>query len=361
MRWSWSIGRIFGIRIEIHVTFVLFVGWVALSQGILTGDFARAVTSVILMLLVFGCVLLHELGHALTARRFGVRTRDIVLLPIGGVARLERMPEKPSQEIQVALAGPAVNVVIALILAVLLMASNRSLVDIRFTGGLLDALLYINVVIVLFNMVPAFPMDGGRVLRALLAIRLPYVRATRIASFVGQGVAVVFGLTGLLMSHPMLMFIALFVFLAASEERAIVQNRSSMAGLPVRAAMLTEFHVLDANDTLQKALDHLVGGSQQDFPVVHDGVPVGVLTRAELLLGLRQAGAEARVGEVMRADQSYVDAGESLEEVVRRMRSANRAALPVVAKGRLVGLVTLENVSELLMVQDALKRYQGAS
>jgi Zn-dependent protease/CBS domain-containing protein len=359
MSWSWSVGRMFGIRVKIHFTFLLFVGWIAVAQGILAGNVMQAVLSAVLMLLVFGCVLLHELGHALTARRFGVATRDIILLPIGGVARLERMPEKPSQEILVALAGPAVNVAIAIALAGVMVAFRMPLEELSFTGSLIEALLYINVVIVAFNMIPAFPMDGGRVLRALLAMRLRFVDATRVASYIGQGIAVLFGITGVAMNHPMLLLVALFVFLAASEERAMVQNRSAMQGLPASAAMLTEFQALEAGDTLQQAMDLLMAGSQTDFPVVHDGRPVGLLTRAELFTGLRSAGPAARIGEVMQADASYADPGEPLEAVVRRMQSARRGAMPVVAGGRLVGLVTLENVSELLMAQDALKRFQG--
>jgi Zn-dependent protease/predicted transcriptional regulator len=361
MSWSWSIGRISGIRIKIHFTFLLFVGWIAVSQGILAGDTARALLSVTLMLLVFGCVLLHELGHALTARRFGVATHDIILLPIGGVARLERMPEKPSQEILVALAGPAVNVAIALVLGAIMVAFRMSLDRLSITGGLVESLLYINAVIVIFNLIPAFPMDGGRVLRALLAMRLPFVRATRIASYIGQGMAVLFGIAGLALNHPMLMLVAVFVFLAANEERAMVQSRTAMRGIPARAAMLTEFQVLEAGDTLEQAAARLVAGSQTDFPVVHEGVAVGLLCRDELVAGLREAGPAARVGEVMQPDQSYVDPGEPLEAVVRRMQASRRSALPVITQGRVVGLVTIENVSELLTAQDAVRRFQGAS
>jgi Zn-dependent protease/CBS domain-containing protein len=361
MRWSWFVGRIFGIRIQIHLTFVLFVGWIAVSQGLLTGDAGRALLSVTLMLLVFACVLFHELGHALTARRFGVQTRDITLLPIGGVARLERMPEKPIQEILVAVAGPAVNVVIALVLFVAMRGFHLAMDDLSVTGGLLESLLYINAVIVLFNMIPAFPMDGGRVLRALLAIRMPFLKATRIASYVGQAVAVAFAIVGFMTNHTMLLFIALFVFLAAAEERGMVQNRTAMRGLPARAAMLTEFEVLEAGDTLQQAVDRVIAGNQHDFPVVHEGVPVGILARDELVAGLRGAGPGARVGEVMRPDQGYVDPGEPLEAVVQRMQAKRRSAFPVLSQGKLVGMVTLENVRELLTMQDAMRRHQGAS
>src|SRR5262245_4313625 len=240
MRWSIGIGSIAGIRVEIHVTFILFVGWIAIQDGLLTGHPERALSSIVLILLVFGCVLLHELGHALTARRYGIRTRDIVLLPIGGVARLQRMPDQPGQEIVVALAGPAVNVVIAAALWLALGGWNGADAIRPVGDGMLEKLLTVNLIMVGFNLIPAFPMDGGRVLRALLALRLPYLRATRIAALVGQGIALLFGVIGFFY-NPMLMFVALFVFLAAGEEHALVRTRASLSELPARAAMITEF------------------------------------------------------------------------------------------------------------------------
>src|SRR5439155_9888380 len=298
------------IRVELHVTFLIFVGWIALSTGLTTGSTMDAVTSVLSILLVFGCVLLHELGHALAARRYGIATRDIVLLPIGGVARLTRMPDKPSEELVVALAGPAVNVAIAgaLWLFGVRPVSVPSLREV----GMLDLLMFVNLMMILFNMIPAFPMDGGRVLRALLAFRLPYRRATQIASGVGQAFALLFGVVGLFVMHFMLVFIAMFVFLTAAEERALGETRTSLSGLPVRAAMVTDFRSLDVRDPLQRAVDYLMAGSQQDFPVLDNGAPVGVLTRADLVLGLQKHGANVAVGDVITRADDYVDASESL-------------------------------------------------
>jgi Zn-dependent protease len=362
MRWSLTIGRPFGIRVELHVTFVLFVGWMAVDQGLLTGNPAQALAAVALLLLVFTCVVLHELGHALAARRFGIATRDIVLLPIGGVARLERMPERPQQEILVAVAGPAVNVAIAALLASLLALLGRPTDLTRFGSGLLESLLVVNVLMVIFNLVPAFPMDGGRVLRALLALRLPYVQATRIASGVGQGAALLLGAAGLLLLHNwMLAFVALFVFLAAGEERALVQTRTSLTGLPVRAAMLTDFRSLEAREPLRRAVEYLMSGTQLDFPVLEDGELRGVLTRAGLLAALGREGMEAPVGRAMSTEPCFAEAGEPLEDVVSRMRGRERSAVPVLERGRLVGLVTLENVGDLLRVREALRRYAAGA
>lgn len=359
MRWSFRIGTIAGVRVELHVTFLIFIGWIALSSGLTTGSPMEAVSSVTDVLLVFACVLLHELGHATAARRYGIATRDIVLLPIGGVARLERMPEKPSEELVVALGGPAVNVVIV---AALLLAGVRpvGLARMRDSASIPELLLLVNMVMILFNMIPAFPMDGGRVLRALLAMRLPFARATRIAAGVGQGIALLFGLAGLFVNNFMLMFIALFVFLAAGEERVLVERRTSLSGVSVRDAMVTDFRWLDARETLQRAVDFLMAGSQQDFPVIEHGVSIGVLGRADLVRALQKHGSGAPAGEVVARDGENADAAEPLEAAVRRMRERGRSALPVFEHGAMVGLLTLDNVGDLLVVRAALKRYARA-
>ena len=359
MRWTLRIGTLFGIRVELHVTFLLFVGWIAVAQGLLRGNVQAALSAVALLLLVFACVLLHELGHALTARRYGILTRDIILLPIGGVARLRKMPDRPQQEIVVALAGPAVNVVIAAALFGVLTLLGRPILPLSFTGGLLEVLLVINAWMLLFNLIPAFPMDGGRVLRAALALRLPYPRATRIAAGIGQGIALLFGLFGLWQNLPGLMFIALFVFLAAAEERAVVQSRASLEGLPVQAAMLTDFHRLDVSDPLRRAADYLMAGSQQDFPVVEGEEPVGVLTRDDLIRGIQGGGIDSRVGAIIRRDGDHAEAGEPLEDAIARMRGSGRSALPVLRGGRLVGLITLENIGDLVLVRGAVERHIG--
>lgn len=359
MRWSFRVGRIAGIEVRLHVTFLLFVVGLAVYQGLLTGSVAEALAGALVLLLIFGCVVLHELGHALAARRYGIRTRDIVLLPIGGVARLQRMPDKPLQEIVVAIAGPMVNVLIVGLLLVLLRGFGRLPDPQTPRTGPIETLLWVNMMMVAFNLIPAFPMDGGRVLRALLALRLPYLRATRIAATMGQGIALLFGIAGLFANLPMLLFVALFVFLAAGDEYALVEARASMTGLPVHAAMVTQFTALDVRDPLQRAIDLLMAGSQQDFPVLETGVPVGMLSRAELIVALQRSGAGTPVGEVVRRDGQVAEPGEPLEVAFQRMREHGHAALPVVSQGRLVGLITSENVSELLLVQDALRRHAG--
>jgi Zn-dependent protease/CBS domain-containing protein len=359
VKWSFRLITIAGIRIEVHVTFLLMVAALAL--------FRRASNpvwfTVAELLLVFLCVLLHELGHALAARRYGIQTREIVLLPIGGLARLERMPDKPVQEIVVALAGPGVNLIILTALAAWIAASGESfeLALQRAEQGLPEFLFVVNLAMLLFNLIPAFPMDGGRVLRAGLALAMPYPRATRIAAQVGQGFALLFALAGMFNRNPMLVFIALFVFMAAGEERALVQTRASLSGIPVSAAMVTAFMSVETRHELQHAVDLMLAGDQQDFPVLEGGRYLGMLARSSLIQGLRDEGPTAPVGRVVRVDVEPVDASWPLERAVQVMRAGRHSAVPVTMRGQLVGLLTLENVSELLMVQEARQRHAGVA
>ena len=358
MNWSWRIGRIAGIDVYVHSTFLLLLGWVALAHYLAHGDLGEAIGGLIFILALFGIVVLHELGHALTARHYGIRTRDITLLPIGGVARLERMPEDPRQEIVVALAGPAVNVVLAVgIYLMLAMGQGVSALQevMRVGGGFLDQLFWVNVSLAAFNLLPAFPMDGGRVLRAVLAMRSDYVRATQTAATIGQGMAFVFAFLGLFF-NPFLIFIALFVWLAATEEASLVQLRSALDGIPVKRAMITHFRTLRPDETLAQAVEHVAAGFQQDFPVVEDGHPVGVLTRHDLTTALGQLGPQSRVWEVMRRDFVAADPNEMLQTAFARLRDCDCHALPVVQDGQVVGLVTADNLAEVLMIREARGR-----
>ena len=304
MKWSWKIGEFAGIGVYMHATFLLLIGWIALTNLWAGGTAASALQGVLFILLLFACVVAHEYGHALTARRYGIKTRDITLLPIGGVARLERMPDQPIQELWVALAGPAVNVVIAVLLfAWLLLSGGLAPLDtLSVTGGsLLERLMVVNISLVLFNLLPAFPMDGGRVVRALLALRLEYSRVTQIAATLGQGMALLLGLIGLF-TNPLLIFTALFVWIGAAQESGMAQVKSALAGIPLRRAMITDFRSLTPEDALSRAVDLVLAGAQQDFPVVSGSRVAGILTRSDLLVALRQRGEYTLVADVMRRD-----------------------------------------------------------
>ena len=357
MKWSLKLGRILGIDVYLHFTFLLLLGFIGLSQWLAARNIAAAADGVLFFLGLFACVLLHEFGHALMARRYGIPTRDITLLPIGGVARLESMPEKPAQEFWVALAGPAVNVVIALALGVglALSGSLNSLTQISAThGGLIERLLAVNIFLVLFNLLPAFPMDGGRVLRSLLAMRMEFARATRIACTIGQGMAILFAFIGLF-ANPMLLLIAVFVWFGAAQEMGAAQTRSATAGLPVQRAMVTDFRAVRSDDTLGNVARLVLSGSQQDFPVIEYGSVSGLLDRRRLLEGLTQFGPEAPVGQIMLRDFPTVTPQEMVEAVIARHQPAEFPMLPVVSGGRLVGLLTADNLMELLLIRAALE------
>jgi len=360
MKWSWKVGRIAGIEVFVHATFLILLGWVALSHYLQRRSWEDALGGLGFILALFGIVVLHELGHALTARRFGIRTRDITLLPIGGVARLERMPEKPAQELLVALAGPAVNVVLALILLAILIAAGEkvSAADVQVVGGhVVATLMWVNVTLAVFNLLPAFPMDGGRVLRALLAIRMDYVHATEIAARIGQGMAFIFGAIGLF-TNPFLVFIALFVWMGAAQEAGMVQMKSVLGNVPVSRVMITDFRALLPGDSLARVVEHILAGSQEDFPVLENGGVVGVLTRTDVLKGLTQSGPQALVGDTMQRTFETASPSEMAEAAFARLQSCPCRVMPVVGNEQLVGMLTVENLGEFMMIQAALKSRQ---
>jgi Zn-dependent protease/CBS domain-containing protein len=365
MKWQWKIGRFAGIDVYVHATFLLLIGWIGYSHWLESRQWSEVLRGIGFILALFACVVLHEYGHALTARKYNIRTRDITLYPIGGVARLERMPDRPIEELWVALAGPAVNLLIAAALYAYLvltggLASLSSLTIVA--GDFLVRLMVVNFYLVVFNLIPAFPMDGGRVLRALLALRLDYLRATQIAAGVGQGLAFLFGFLGLF-TNPFLLFIALFVWIGASQEANMVQMKETLGGIPVSRAMITKFESLAPEETLARAVQLILAGPQQDFPVLaRDGHVLGVLTRENLISGLsKEGGQQAAVESAMSRGLPEVDSHEMMESALMRLQEAGAKTLPVVHGGRLVGLITAENISELVMIRSALGSARAAA
>lgn len=365
MKWSWRVGTIAGIALHIHATFLLLLVWLAIGTYRQSGSAQSVVNGLVFVIAVFATVVLHELGHALAARRYGIKTRDITLLPIGGVARLERMPREPRQELIVAIAGPAVNVVIAAILyAWLRLAGDfpATLESATLDASVLEPafraqLLAVNLWLIAFNLIPAFPMDGGRVLRAILAMRSrDYARATETAARVGKFFALLFGVVGLfVVGNPFLVFIALFVWLGAAGEAAAAQTSATLEGVPIEALMITDVRTLGARDPIARAVDLILDGFQQDFPVLEGNVVVGMLTRGRLFKALAEGGDQTRVADVMEREFQQAAPGESAEVVLTRLRSCGCHSLPVVADGRLLGVLTMDNVGEYVMVQAALR------
>jgi Zn-dependent protease/CBS domain-containing protein len=356
MSWSLSIGRIAGTAVRIHVTFVLFLVWI-FAANYFTGGATAAWNGVVFMILLFLCVLAHEFGHVFTARAFGVNTPDVTLLPIGGVARLERIPEEPGQEFLIAIAGPLVNVAIALVLLVFagadLSATKLAAVE-SSQVSMIDRLASVNLFLAVFNLIPAFPMDGGRILRSLLAIRLGFTRATAIAATIGQWFAFLLGFLGLF-GNPILIFIAIFVYLAASGEAHVAAVRAMSRGVPVTAAMMTQYAALAPDNSLNDAIEALLRTSQNEFPVVENGRLAGVLTRSDMIKALKDRGPDARVADSMTGDIPTISNRGCLDEAFRLLQEKSVPAVGVVtADGRLTGLITSETIGEMLMVQEAM-------
>ncbi len=355
MKWTLKLGRIGGIDVRMHFTFVLLISWVALVHWRQGQSLVAVFLGVLFILAVFMCVILHEFGHALTAKRFGIKTRDIILLPIGGVARLERMPTHPLQELWVALAGPAVNVVIAISIFtwLKLTASMEPIQTLTISSGtFLERLMVVNLFLVAFNMIPAFPMDGGRVLRAVMATRVEYGRATQIAASIGQAIAVFFGITGLFY-NPMLLLIAVFVWIGAAQEASMARMQSTIGGIPVRRAMLTDFKTLNENDSLDRAVELTLAGSQKDFPVLVDGRIEGILTQADLLKALSDRDSHPTIKSAMQQKFPTVDSLDMLETAFAKLKECNCYTLPVILNRKLVGLLTMDNLGEFMRIRAA--------
>jgi len=370
MSWSVRIARIKGINIRLHITFLFIVVLFGIQYwGMEAGGWRGALYGVAYVLLLFACVVLHELGHSLVAQRFGVRVRDITLWPIGGVARMEEIPRQPWQELLMSIAGPAVNFVIAIGLAVLvsLLFGARALGDLISPSKLMGALtlpslllslLMTNLGLGLFNLIPAFPMDGGRVLRALLALALDYVQATRIAVAIGQGIALIFGLIGLqamlmpnqfeIVPSPFtLMLIAIFIFLGAGQEGQMVAARQLLGELRVHQAASRNTRTVSPSDWLSHVVDLTLSTHQADFMVIEDGELVGVLSRAAVLDALRKFGPDVLVGQVMCVEYPTVGPYDTLLAAQRKMVAARCQALPVLEGGLPVALLTLEDINEI--------------
>ncbi|HNK63530.1 MAG TPA: site-2 protease family protein [Anaerolineales bacterium] len=359
MKWQWKLGKFAGIEVYIHATFLLLIGWVGYSHWLEHQNWFEALKGVGFILTLFLCVILHEYGHALTARKYGIKTRDITIYPIGGVARLERMPERPIEELWVALMGPAVNVVIAVGLFTYLNLTGQLVPLSELTvasGSFLERVVAVNGSLVLFNLLPAFPMDGGRVLRALLAMRMDYVRATQVAASIGQGMALLFGLIGLF-GNAMLLFIAFFIWIGASQEASAVQMKNVISGIPVGRAMLTDYKSLSPRDPLERMAQLILAGTQHDFPVIDgDERVVGVVTRDDFLSALTRHGKSIAVAAVMRNTPPEVDSYDMVEVALMRIQESGFPALPVTHSGRLVGIITAENITEYLMIRTALRQ-----
>ena len=353
MRWSFSIGRVAGISLRIHVTLLVFLGWIALSAS----STAAAQWELLRVGLIFVCIWLHELGHSLVAQQLGVTVRSITLLPIGGVAALRRLPENPWHEIAITVAGPLVNAVIAAVL--LPIAGWPTLHDLvtipHDASGLVRALAGTNIVLVLFNLIPAFPMDGGRLFRAGLGLLVSYRRATTVAAFVGQGLAIVFIMAGWHYEAWVLMLIGAFIFFGADGEDKLVRARSLLADHTVGDLMRREFATLTPADTVERGLQLVYQTGQDAFPVLNDGRLLGMVDRPALLETVNKLGPLVPVGAVMNRQFMVAQPQDRAALVQDEILSDGWGSVPVIENGQLVGLLLPDNISRFQLVRAGLK------
>lgn len=354
--------KIAGINIYIHWTFWLIIFYIIYINFRAGLDAVQIGWSVLFVLSLFVCVVLHEYGHALAARRYGIQTKDITLYPIGGVARLEKMPEKPSQELVVALAGPLVNVVIMLLLLPFIMNFEMPVGDeepqqalIIGADSFLPMLGIINIWLALFNLIPAFPMDGGRVLRALLAMKTGRVKATRIAATVGKVLAVGFVIAGFY-SNPFLIFIGLFIILGAQAEAQMVKTESFISDLTAADAMMTRFQTLDKNESIGRAVNLLLAGTSKNFLITTGNTPYGTIGRDQIIKGIRDFGEEAAVEKITDANLVTVDITTPLNDVFAHLQQSRIPIILVNNGTQLQGIIDTENIAELIMIRGARQK-----
>lgn len=357
MKRTLSFPKIAGIDFHIHWTFSLLIVWVIYTNVRAGLDTSQVTWSVIFMLSLFVCVTLHELGHALAARRYGIKTKDITLYPIGGVARLEKMPEKPKQELVVALAGPVVNFIIALIFSPLILSSDVTAEDsnnilIISAHNFLPMLGMLNITLAVFNLIPAFPMDGGRVLRALLAMKLGRVKATQIAAGIGKLLAFGFIIVGFY-SNPFLIFIGLFIILGANAEEQMVKTQASIIEFTAKSAMMTNFISLDKAEPISKAIELLLAGQAKSFLVTEHGAPFGIIDRDDIIRGVKEFDENQSIAQIAKTELICVQKNTSLNDVFMEFRKTRTPLILVKDQDQLVGLIDTDNIAELIMIHNA--------
>jgi Zn-dependent protease len=329
--WTWNLGRIAGIPIRMHLTLLILLVWLASLYMMQGAGFGGTAMGLVLVLMIFAIIVVHELGHALVARHFGIATRDIMLLPVGGIASLEKMPEKPTQELAVAIVGPLINLGLA---GILWPINNRFVHEFAF----------INLALAVFNLIPAFPMDGGRVLRALLAMRMSHEKATNIAAGLGKAFAVLLGVFGLFY-NPILLLIAFVVWSGASAERALEQLKSAITGVPVSAAMLRRVESITPEQPLEDAAAMLLRGGLNQLPVIDHGQPIGVITRSDVATALSHAGPNATVANAPQHSIVTVSPSDCLDLVLDKLRQVPDSVALVIDHGHPVGVLTAEHLA----------------
>ncbi|MDX1641224.1 MAG: site-2 protease family protein [Balneolaceae bacterium] len=358
---SLQIGKFAGIRVQVHWTFwllFLFIGFLVFSRD---GTFVDLIWHSLFIVGLFVCVVLHEFGHALTAKKYGINTRSITLLPIGGLASLKKIPENPKEEFLVAIAGPAVNVIIAVVLAFFVPVENFTGMDAEAlqeelslitSNNFLFYMLTANIALVLFNLIPAFPMDGGRIFRALLSMKMGRIRATQIAASLGKIMALVFFLYGLFYGI-LLSVIAVFIWFGAHSENIMIQQIELMRGYKIKDAMITEYTALNPDDTLKTVVDKILASTEKDFVVIENGEISGILYMDDLSTALKESGEETKVGKVMDTSVVTLEADAELSTAYQKLNRKNRNFFPVMQNSEIVGVMDMNNINEFLTFRSA--------
>lgn len=350
MKWSFKVGSIFGVPLNVHITFILLLILVYFVGGSVIG--AGGFQGVVFVVLVFASVVFHELSHSIVARHYGIKVEDITLLPIGGVARMADTPEKPIQEIVIAGAGPAASLFLAFLLWFVadIFGTGITITDMSIRGSLLAELTAVNFILAVFNLLPAFPMDGGRILRGFMGLYLSPYQATRIAVGIGQVFAIGMFFLGILSGNFFMILIALFVYLGAETEERQMGIMVALGGSKAQDAMISELHTLNPDQTVADAAIRFCKGFQSDFPVMDDRRLIGLVTREAIVDTLHQKGPSTPVFEIMARDFPVASEQTPLTEILRKMQSTNSKAVPILNHGELKGLITLEQIGRYNML-----------
>ena len=357
MKGSFKLGKIAGIGLFVHWTFSLLILFIVYTNYKAGQNSIQILWSVLFILCVFLTVFMHELGHALTAKKFGIKTKDITLLPIGGVAQLERLPEKPSEELMVAFAGPMVNIVLALITSLFISLPNTSeemvaeLENGVNAGNFFLNFYLVNIILAFFNLIPAFPMDGGRVLRALLSYKLERHQATKIAARIGQALAIGFVLLGFY-SNPFLIFIGIFVFMGAQIESEYTESKYMLKGYKVRDVLMKQYPTIDYNETLETAVKIMLDSQNKHFLVTENDIPMGTLNREQIIAALAKKEGETTLSSIMDRELILLQADDLLEDIFELVYKNKSTLMLVIDDNQLIGTLDTENLLEFILINE---------
>jgi len=354
MRGSYKILTIRGISIDIHWTFLLLVGWVILVNTSAGNNVEQISWSLIFLLAVFACIALHELGHALVAARFGIQAKQIVLLPIGGIASIEKFPDNPRQELAISVAGPLVNIIIAGLLRLLIpnyyFAENQSHMTIMHGHDLIYNLCIVNITLAVFNLIPAFPMDGGRILRALLGFKMNYIQATTIAATVGKVIAILFIAAGIVLINPILPAIGIFIIFSAGAEEYYLRLKSLVKGIKLNEVLMHDFNSMQANMPVQEASNVLNSNHSKFFILMEGAAPVGTINRMEIIKAIADMKYNTPLKNLVREKLEYLNGDKEIDTVLEKLAGNDERIFPVMDNNQIIGVVNLNHIIEYLLL-----------